>query len=162
MMSSDLKASGTQPKALAQQIVGKKCWRATFGYAGEVHLHCGAHVPYRTPKMAGKTKGAWRLGTSGTEWRMVTPQGEIRSRGKSEKQLEGFLKLLEGSLINSFQVIGNVRTIKFSNNCKLQVIPTPKDDEYDLPYWELFIPKRRHIAFGPRGKWFVGPSDARS
>src|SRR5712691_6543482 len=77
-----------------QGLVGKKCWLVAFGYGPELHLHLGARIPYEYPKMAGKKHGSWRLGTCGTSWTILTPNGSVCSREHDERTLEQKAKVL--------------------------------------------------------------------
>ncbi|HUY31720.1 MAG TPA: hypothetical protein VMV69_02995 [Pirellulales bacterium] len=140
-------------------LAGKKCWKAGFAYGGELHLHFGAHVPCSNPRMAGRTKGSWRLGTCGTSWTLLTPNGKVTS-GRGEKKLESSIKSVEGATVRRCHVKGRILTIGFDNECTLLIIPTAEDDKYeDVPYWELFMPRHMMVAFGPGNAWSYRRSD---
>ena len=143
---------------ILQDMVGKKCWKAVFAYGDDLHLHIGARIPYEIPNMAGK-KGSWVLRTCGTSWVLVTPHGSISSQGG--QQLKDKIKVLENSPVTGFglSVPDGVFSLTFGNNCRLLITPTANDRKAGLPYWELFTPARRFIAFGPGNRWSYSRSD---
>ena len=53
----------------------------------------------------------------------------------------------------------NIITVEFENNCLLRIIPSPKDDKFDLPYWDLFMPNHMVVSFGPGSRWSYRRSD---
>ena len=140
-------------KQAIQGLVGKKCWKATFAYGGELHLHFGAHVPYSSPRMAGQTKGAWRLGTCGTPWTLETSGRKVSSR-QIEKQLECAIKSIEGCAVRSVKVTVCILSLKFDNGWTLLVTPSAEDEKFeDIPYWELFMPRHMMVTFGSGAVW---------
>lgn len=146
---------------ILQSLKGKKCWKAEFTYGGEMCLHFGARVPYANPKMAGKSKGAWILGTCGTPWHIVTPCGSLSSENGSEQEPAPQIKGLEGSTVANVgvSVPDGALTIVFTNRCRFLVTPGPRDRRYDLPYWELFLPDHGYLALGGENKWSYSRSN---
>ena len=142
-------------------MVGKECWKAAFGYDGELRLHFGASLPYESPQMAGQFKGEWRLGTCGTAWILLKPNGFVSSKHGFEHDLEKKVKVLEGSRITRLDVSvpSNTLNIAFSNRWLFQIVPSPEDDRYDLPYWQLFMPDHMVVSFGPGRHWSCRRSD---
>lgn len=142
-------------------IIGKKCWKAVFSYGGELCLHIGPRVPYESPAMAGEKKGAWILGTCGTAWRLITDTGRIYTSKQSEDVLEKKVNILENSTVTGFAVLAprNGLVMLFNNGCYFHVAPTADDAKHDLPYWELFMPDNKLIAFGPGNVWSQERSD---
>src|SRR5258706_3819823 len=55
---------------LIRGVVGQLCWGPRLSYGDELVLHIGARLPYNSKKLAGKEKGAWILGTLGTDWQI--------------------------------------------------------------------------------------------
>jgi hypothetical protein len=155
-MASRATFSDKTPETLAagsiRLLIGKKCWRARVGHGGELQLHLGAHVPYTSPKMAGKTKGSWRFGTCGTRWEIQTPKGRVAANEQNAKHFEE-------TRVTGFKLTGETLTITFSNKCRLRVVPAAEDDQCEVPYWELFAPGHKLITFGPAGKWSFRRSD---
>ncbi len=143
---------------IVEGVIGRKCWKVTVNY-GELCLHMGAHVSYENPKMAGEKKGAWILGTSGTSWILLTTKGAVNSADGEDEELERKAKVIENSRVTGFNVANNILLMDFSNKCKLLVVPTTSDAEYDLPYWELFMPNNMFIAFGPGNAWSYRRAD---
>ena len=140
---------------LVQGIQGKKCWQAEFSYGGELHLHFGPRTAYDNPKMAGKSKGAWIFGTCGTPWHLVTPEGSVSSENHREEELEPRIRELEGATVTSvgLSLPDGAMTLYFTNKRRLLVMPTARDRRYDVPYWEIFMPNHRLVAFGPGSSW---------
>jgi hypothetical protein len=142
-------------------VVGKKCWKIAFGYGGELHLHFGAKLPCENPKLSGQEKGEWRFNTCGTSWTLSSPRTWVASSSADEKVLLTKLKVLEDAKVVHFEIgiPNNIVTVAFDNDCLLRVIPGPKDDEFKLPYWELFTPNHMIVSFGPGRRWFYRRSD---
>lgn len=140
---------------LLQGLKGKKCWEAAFSYGGELHLHFGVRTAYDNPNMAGKSKGAWILGTCGTPWHLVTSEGSVSSENHGEEDLEPRIKELEGATVTNvgLSLPDGAITIYFTNKRRLFVTPGARDRRYDVPYWELFMPGHRLVAFGPGSSW---------
>jgi hypothetical protein len=71
------------------------------------------------------------------------------------------LSAIEGAGIIAFEVNLDNRTlnVRFANGCRLLVSPSPEDDSWDLPYWELFTPGHMVLAFGPGSVWSYTRSD---
>jgi len=147
--------------SLVQGLEGKKCWKVAFGYGGELHLHFGARIPYDNPKMAGESKGAWIFGTCGTPWHIVTSEGSVSSENHSEKELALHIKELEGATVTKIglSLPDGGLTVYFTNKRRLLVTPSARDRRYDVPYWELFMPNHRFLAFGPGNGWSNRRSD---
>jgi hypothetical protein len=159
LTASAISATALDARDAAQGVIGKKCWRVAFGYPQTLHLHLGAHIPYENAKMGEKRQGSWRFGTCGTAWTILTQKGTISSREKDQLALEKKVKVLEKSTIIRFRVTGRLLTITFSNGCRLRITPTAEDDQYDIPYWELFLPKHRLVTHGPCKVWSYRRSD---
>ena len=142
-------------------IVGKSCAKIAFGYGGELHLHFGAKLPYENPKLSGGTKGEWRLNTCGTGWVLFTPHGCVASTSVNEAFLQSELRVLGNAKVVDFEIgiPNNIITVEFENNCLLRIIPSPKDDKFDLPYWDLFMPNHMVVSFGPGSRWSYRRSD---
>lgn len=147
-------------RIIEEGLIGKKCWKVIFN-SGDLSLHMGARLSYHNPKMAGERKGEWIFGTCGTRWVLITPQETFRSGEEDEEKTEQRAKAIENSRVTGFgvSVPDNVLLMDFSNNCRLLVIPTPADAKYDLPYWELFMPNEKFVAFGPGPTWSYRRAD---
>ena len=147
--------------ALVQGLEGKKCWKAAFGYGGELHLHFGARLPCRNPNMAGESKGAWIFGTCGTPWHFVTPEGSVSSENQCEEELVPQIRELEGATVTKVAISlpDGAITIYFTNKRRLLVTPSARDRRYDVPYWELFMPHHKFLVFGPGNAWSQSRSD---
>jgi hypothetical protein len=148
---------------LVEGLRGKKCWKAAFGYGGELHLHFGAHIPRENPNLAGESKGAWIFGSCGTPWHLVIPEGSVSSENHREEELVLQIKELEGATVTNVAISlpDGALTIYFTGKRRLLVTPIARDRRYDVPYWELFMPNHRLLAFGPGNGWSYGRSDVR-
>ena len=144
-----------------QGLKGKKCWKAGFTYGGEMHLHFGARIPYRNPSMAGESKGTWILGSCGTPWHLVAPDGSITSEDHDEAELSLDLRQLEGATVVDIglSLPDGTLTLFFTKKRRLQVVPSARDRRYQIPYWELSMPNHRLVAFGPGNRWSSRRSD---
>ena len=160
VLESTSNARNPHVRSAVRGIVGKRCWRARLGYGGELHLHLGARVPYRSTRMAGQKQGAWRFGTSGSDWTLKTPTGTVSSQLSSEEQLEQRLTELEGSRVSHFKAEGLKLKVHFDSNCVLTLIPGAENG-HEIPHWELFMPRHLYLAFGPGKIWHYGRSDIR-
>src|SRR2546422_6001141 len=111
--------------SMIKGVVGKTCWKAILGYGGELRLHMGARIPYDSPKMAGKKKGAWAFGTSATPWILITPEGLIASDRENDGELEERVKVLENRKVTGFglSLPNHVWLMTFSKRCYLLVLP---------------------------------------
>lgn len=140
---------------IIQGMIGKRCWQAAFTYGGDLRLQIGARIPYKNPNMAGKKKGSWIFGTCGTPWVLITPEGSVSSGDGDEEELEERLKVIQNSTVIGFglSLPNEAVSVTFSNKCRLDVTPTARDRKYGLPYWELFTPDNRLVAFGAGGRW---------
>ena len=147
--------------SLVQGLEGKKCWKAAFGYGGELYLHFGARLPCHNPNVAGESKGAWIFGTCGTPWHLVTSEGSVSSENHREKELVSQIEELAGTTVTNVAISlpDGAITIYFTNRGRLLVTPTARDRHSDVPYWELFMPNHRLLAFGPGVGWSHSRSD---
>ncbi|MEC4985612.1 MAG: hypothetical protein SAK42_16055, partial [Oscillatoria sp. PMC 1076.18] len=70
------------------------------------------------------------------------------------------IKLLEGNEISQFKLNypDLVLKISFNNKYELQVFPDWEDD-YDLPYWELFTTNNMVLQLGVGRSWSYQRSD---
>ena len=113
---------------LVQGLQGKKCWKAAFGYGGELHLHFGARIPCQNPKMAGESKGAWIFGTCGTPWHLVTRKARYLPRIEREEELAPQIRELEGATVTNvaLSLPDGAITIYFTNKRRLLVTPSAR------------------------------------
>jgi hypothetical protein len=146
---------------IIQGILGQLCWSVRFSYGDELNVHVGARIPSTRPALAGREKGAWILGTRGTAWRLESPSGILASSDSDPLQARQRLSAIEGTTIAAFEVNAGNRalTVSFANGCRLLVLPSPEDDAWDLPYWELFTPGHMVLTFGPGVAWSYTRSD---
>lgn len=146
---------------IALQMVGQVCWMAKFSYGDELMLHLGERIPFTHPLMAGKEEGSWILGTRGTFWKLESPGRNVTTSEADLEILEQSIKRIEGSTLASLEI--NYPTLalvlKFSNGYQLEILPSSGDDEYELPYWELFTPQHRVLQVGPKSSWNYIPSN---
>jgi hypothetical protein len=146
---------------IALQMVGQVCWRAKFSYGDELILHFGERIPCTYPLMAGKDEGSWILGTRGTFWTLKYPGGNVTTSEADLEILKQRVKPIEGSTLTFLEI--NYPTLalvlKFSNGCQFEILPSSGDDEYNMPYWELFTPEHTVLQVGPKSSWNYIPSN---
>jgi hypothetical protein len=145
-----------------QGLEGKRCWKVTFGYGGEVYLHCGRAVPSNNPKLP-EEEGEWIVNTCGTEWRLFTPKGSVRSTDVSDIAMEKWLHILKNRKIGKVHVgiPNDLLILVFDGSYLFHVSPSRKDDKYkNVPYWEVFTPDREVLVVGPKHRWQAKRSDA--
>ena len=142
-------------REIVHPVIGQPCWKACLGYADELRLHLGARVPYAHAKLAGKFHGEWDFGSRGTTWELVNSFGPVTTSDDSSETIQRHLRVLEGTTVTGFDVERtDLRlTVSFSNGCQLRLISIPSDDEWEMPYWELFAPNHMLLTFGPGGVW---------
>ncbi|NJP12577.1 MAG: hypothetical protein HC866_26500, partial [Leptolyngbyaceae cyanobacterium RU_5_1] len=110
-----------------------------------------------------KEKGAWILGTRGTAWQLEQPTGTILLSDAESKILRTSIQQLEGHALTSLSVDYPALSLmlSFSENYRLTVTPFNSDDDFDLPYWELFTPEHQVLQVGPRARWSLMQSNQR-
>ncbi|MEC4894387.1 MAG: hypothetical protein SAL07_18215 [Oscillatoria sp. PMC 1051.18] len=187
IQSIDSETDLKQLQEIVKNICGEICWEAKLSYGDELSLEIGDKIPYSHKSMENKQKGSWRFGTRGSQWRLYSIyftldfpansqnnmsllySSEI-SRNKTTKLIvtselepeiiKEKIKLLEGIKVSKFEVDypDLVLKIGFNNNYELQVLPDWEDD-YDLPYWELFTPDKMVLQLGVGKSWSYQRSD---
>jgi hypothetical protein len=147
-------------REITHGIVGEVCWRASVSYGDELCLDIGARLPYSQKVMAGKEKGEWILGTRGSAWILTSSDETLASSDEDPDVFKRALHCIEGAAIVAFETRfpDLVLTITFSNGCKLTVF-TSNEDNFDLPYWELFTPYDMVLQTGPGAMWSYIRSD---
>lgn len=145
-------------KRITDKIIGELCWNVYLGYAEELKLDCGEKV-LSGPKLKREFEGVWFLGNSSNYWELYYKGEEIPVGHKEENEISEELRYVNNTTIIGFDISYPelVLTISFSNDYQLKLFP--EDDEYNLPYWELFTPDNMVIEFGPNRKWSYERSD---
>lgn len=153
-----------QPYAIANHLVGEICWKVALSYGDELTLHFGEQIPYTQPSMVGKKKGSWILGTRGTAWQLDQPSGNtVRQDTETDPiaMLRREVRQIEGSILQSLKIgypmLG--LSLNFSQGSQLTITPSIHDDEFELPYWELFTPDCQVLKVGPKTSWSLTPSN---
>lgn len=149
--SSDLGVVHT----IVDRLIGKTCWQVRFSYGDELTLHFGDRVSYAQPSMANMEKGSWILGTRGTSWQLSrAPNCIVNSDATPEIMRENVLQI-EGLALMALDInypsLGLILT--FGEQLQLSVLPSLEDDNYDLPYWELFTPEQYVLKVGSKLIW---------
>lgn len=150
--------------AIANRVVGEKCWKAALSYGDELMLHFGEQIPYTHPSMVGKHKGSWILGTRGTAWQLNNPSDATATLDTEAAILDIFkreLRQLEGNVLQSLKIGHPVLglTLDFSQGIQLTITPPVRYDKFDLPYWELFTPDHQVLQVGTQSSWSLIQSD---
>jgi hypothetical protein len=149
-----------QLREIANRVIGQPCWRASLSYGDELNLHIGARIPYSQKSLAGKEKGEWILGTRGTPWKLDSLSETLTISEDTPEVIKQKAHAIEGTTITSFETSYPelALTITFDNGCKLALMPSPEDD-FDLPYWEMFTPHGMILKVGPSTMWSYTRSD---
>jgi len=148
-------------KAIINGVVGKSCWDASLGYAEELSLEIGEHIPYTNKLLKGKEHGSWMFGSRGTAWELTSANGLWVSSDDEEDVIRQKIQVIKDTTIISVDVrypdLDLILT--FSNDYQLAVLPTEEDDEYEVAYWELFTPDKMLIEAGPGATWSYSRAD---
>ncbi|WP_224409279.1 hypothetical protein [Oscillatoria salina] len=187
IQSIDSETDLKQLQEIVKNICGEICWEAKLSYGDELSLEIGDKIPYSHKLMKNKQKGSWTFGTRGSQWKLYSiyftldfpansqntvsllNSSEISRKRiselivSSESELEIIkekIKLVEGNEISKFELEypSLVLKISFNNKYELQVFPDWEDD-YDLPYWELFTPDNMLLQLGVGRSWSYQRSD---
>ena len=142
-------------------IIGEPCWEARMSYGDELCLEIGDRIPILHRLMKGKEKGAWMLGTRGTDWTLESPTKEtIASSKEAPEVFKEKVKVIEDTTITAFETHypDLILTVEFSNGYKLKIFPDLTDD-FDLSYWELFTPNNMLLRLEPGAIWTYTRAD---
>lgn len=151
-------------KEIMSGLIGKTCWKARLSYGDELSLHFGDKRPYSSPRMAGKYKGSWILGTRATQWRLDKGHGygvkahqQIVSSESPLEEIRDKIHVLENERVT---FLGDAIPLNyfppsrfcFSNGYQLSLnICVPNDPE--LAYYELFTPNNMLLKVGGATPW---------
>ncbi len=142
---------------ITRAIIGALCWKIGLKYADELVLEIGARIPHTHPKLLGKEKGEWRLGSRGTGWVLLRGDETIVNFEADAVEINQKVQAVEDTTITRFEItypeLG--LNVGFNNGYTLKICPTPEDAEDDLSYWELYCPPDRMVLeFGPGNQWW--------
>jgi hypothetical protein len=142
------------PKEIVSKVIGETCWKASLSYGDELRLHIGARMPYSHPALRGQEKGAWMLGTQGSAWNLSSSSKTLASSEDTLARINQELYDIEGSTIVAFEIDypDLLPKIEVSNDRILTLI-LDSDDDFEIPYWELFTPYRKVLKVGPGTFW---------
>jgi hypothetical protein len=157
---------------IVRGIIGRKCWKAEFSYASELILHFGRRqsdllraIPRFNLPERRVERGEWHLGTRATPWTLYTPRGIISSKEWSEENEKALQKKLTSVLAGrkviqfSVSVPDDVLSVWFGDEYLFRITPTWRDAQYDVAYWELFMPGDKIVTYGPGSRWSYQRSD---
>lgn len=147
-------------REITSGILGKTCWKVNLSYGDELTLHIGARLPYSQKSMAGQEKGAWILGTRGTAWRLDSPSETITGSEDDPEVSRQKIYVIEDTTVTTFETSypNLALTVTFGNGYKLRLFPEAEED-FGLPYWELFTPDRLLLKVGVGAEWSYIRSD---
>jgi len=140
-------------KELMRPVIGELCWDVHLSYGDELRLEIGAKKSYQLFGEV-KYKGEWMLGSRGTAWKMTSADEIIATSDDEPEIMKQKAHAVVDTSIVDFDVTypGLVLTVTFSNGIKFTILPTPEDDQYEVAYWELFMPHAL-IQVGPGAVW---------
>ena len=147
-------------RKIASGIMGGPCWQAGLSYGDELILDIGARIPASHGMAAGREKGAWILGTRGSDWSLEYLGKKMVSSEEDSEIVKQTIKAIEGGAIAAFKIRypDLLLAVEFSNGYKLKVFPDLEGDS-DLSYWELFAPYNMLLELRPGPLWYYYPSD---
>jgi len=149
--TSDLRIVHT----IVDRLLCETCWQAKFSYGDELTLHFGDRVSYAQSSMANLEKGSWILGTRGTNWQLSRASHCIVNSDATPEIMRENVRQIEGLALTALDInypsLGLILT--FEEQLQLSVLPCLADDEYELPYWELFTPEHYVLKVGSRLTW---------
>lgn len=139
---------------LTSGILGELCWEARLGYRDELKLEIGAK---KTDELG--DYGAWMLGSRGTAWKLMARDGTLITEYyerdvPTPDEVRENIQTIANNRITAFEVLYPTLGLEvtFDNGNKLLIAPTDYDDEWDLPYWELYTPDGV-LMVGPNMQW---------
>lgn len=147
-------------RKIASGILGEPCWQASLSYGDELSLDIGARIPCSRSRGPDREKGAWILGTRGSDWKLEY-LGKIIATQESDSEIgKQRIKEISGAAIAALETRypDLVLTVLFSKGYKLMVFPDIESD-LDLSYWELFTPDHMLLEVKPGPLWSYRPSD---
>jgi hypothetical protein len=141
-------------QAVVDQLRGVTCWRARHRYGGELVLDLGAQQQYRHPRLAGRDRGTWVLGTRASPWDVAEQEPSTEANGDA-----GALPEIEGARVSAAEVgfPGLELTLRFDNGAVLRIAPDP--DEHEVASWELFTASGMYLQVGPGRRWHYAAAD---
>jgi hypothetical protein len=162
--SSDLEKIIT----LTSSILGETCWKAYLGYGDELYLDIGDQIDVdlssrlRTRVIK---RGAWMLGSRGTAWKLFDQNGNLiieeyenRDEALSDEIQQKIQLIVDSHIVTFVPTYPNLGLeLKFSNDCKLHILPTTEDDKWDVEYWQLAMP-HGWLDVGPTLQWTYIPN----
>lgn len=150
-----------QLRAILGGVVGEICWGPRVGYAEELKLDIGAHIPYTNRLLKGKEHGSWMFGSRGTAWELTSANSLWVSSDDEEDVIRQKIQVIKDTTITDIDVrypdLDLILT--FSNGYQLTILPTEDDDEYEVAYWELFTPNKMIVEAGPGPTWSYSRAD---
>ena len=138
----------------AQGLVGQRRWKVRLAYGDELHLHLGDRVSYSSPRMAGRQRGAWRLGTRASDWTVRRAEQTIASTDAPEAVEIALPGMIEGGAVSALEPSADDSGVRiaFDNESVLMIVPAA-DEDWSLAAWELSTPAGLFIERGPGRVW---------
>jgi hypothetical protein len=171
-------------RLLLEGLVGQPCVKVAFSYGGELLLHFGDRLPYEHPKMQGKARGSWVLGTRASVWKLFLEASGvlIGSPGSephdypnppriSNEEVEAKARAIAGVWVAGTDPLptrpgdGYALLVRFGDGSHLMVLPSPPDEEDaadPVADWELFTPFGMYLQVGPGPTWSYLPSNTQA
>ena len=149
------------PKKLLNNIINEVCWEAGISYGDELVLELGEKIP-KENLLAGCCEGSWSVTSRSSMWNLSFQSSLIAS---SEQNIDDIIKekikIIEGKSVTGIDIIypSLALSLFMSTDYHLLIQSVEEDNEYDMPYWEIYLPENMLFQMGPNRKWFYGNLD---
>jgi hypothetical protein len=160
--------SGTYIAPLDVDAIGElnRLLRNASGTIRLARIAYGPELQLEIEPLADKTGdgGTWGVGSQGSEWRLVTREGEeVFHSGQADLD-EKLADELTGSAVSAMVVSepspNLVVCLEDGRRLTIEVAPLTEGDEDKAPrFWEVLTPDGQVVSVGPGDYWRVYPSD---
>ena len=173
--------SASELSEFVRMLVGQPLLQVTVSYGDELCLHLGEPVPCSSPKMKGKVKGSYIIGTRASKWYFSSSDWLIVSDDKPVKQSKHVKRLKADQLKDLVSkkrgarvVSAEARLIKRSRTAPigfglflglqdgsaLAIISVESaPGSRHIADWEIFTPSDKYLRAWPQARWEFAPSN---
>ena len=160
-------------EAILNRLVDLPLLAVRTAYGQELRLDFGQSVPFRSPLLAGRVRGAWVLGTRASPWRVMRSNEFAADAQQDANEMD--LAELVGATVTRARVSypDLDLTLSFDGGTAFTVSVDRDENDHDendhdendhdesiLSAWELFTPDRLVLTVGPGRRWSLTPVDS--